>query len=594
MKNPYFSLLGTAWKYASQERKRFLFIYGMFFCANIIIAINPLVYGWFIDNLQKDSSHILSYAWIYVSAFLGLRFLEWCFHGPARVMERKLAFNISRNFLSELYHQVLHLPIHWHQDNHSGATINRVRKGYEALKDFFQNGFVILHAFGKFFFSFIAMLYFSPIFGSVAVVIGAFTVWIIMKFDKPYIKAIREMNEKEHVVTANLFDSLSNIVTVITLRLEKRMENSFMAKVMQVFPSFRRNVTINEWKWFTAQMLIGLIYAIIVMGYIYQHWQPGQPFMIGGLVMLLMYVNQFTSVFNDIAFQYTRMIQYNADIETATILSDAYRKEHRPETTSSLPEQWKKIEIEHLNFLRSDVPQKKYFGGLNDLHIKMSRGQKIALIGESGSGKSTLMALLRGLYNAEPGTQVTVDGKPEDFVSIADTVTLFPQDPEIFENTILYNITLGLPFEEEEVMKVCEIAQFADVVKHLPHGPHTHIQEKGVNLSGGQKQRLALARGILSARTSNIVLLDEPTSSVDPKTEVFIYEQLFSSFSDKVIISSLHRLHLLNRFDYIYIMDNGTIVDEGTFRHLRANSPIFQKLWEHQEDKEKEGIAVDS
>ncbi len=591
MKNPYFSLLGTAWNYAKAERKRFLFIYGLFVCANIVIAINPLLYGWFIDSLQKDSDKILSYSWIYVVAFFGLRFLEWCFHGPARVMERKLAFNISRNFLAELYHQVLHLSIHWHQDNHSGATINRVRKGYEALKDFFQNGFVIMHAFGKFFFSFIAMLYFSPLFGSIAVVIGAFTVWVIMKFDKPYIKAIKEMNEKEHVVSSNLFDSLSNIVTVITLRLERRMEKSFLGKVAEVFPPFRRNVTINEWKWFAAQMLIALIYGVIVLGYIYQHWQPGQTFMIGGLVMLLMYVNQFTSVFNDIAFQYTRIVQYNADVETATVLREAYYKEHRPETNGALPEHWKSIEIKHLNFFRSASTPTKYLGGLNDIHLKLARGKKIALIGESGSGKSTLLALLRGLYNAEPGTQVSVDGKTEAFENIPETVTLFPQDPEIFENTILYNITLGLPFEEEDVIKVCETAQFADVVKHLPHGLNSHIQEKGVNLSGGQKQRLALARGILSARSSNIVLLDEPTSSVDLKTEVHIYEQLFRSFADKAIVSSLHRLHLLNRFDYIYILENGRVADEGTFKHLRTNSPIFQKLWEHQEDKE--GVIVE-
>jgi len=586
MKNPYLSLLGTAWKYARSERKRFLLVYGMFFCANVVIAINPLVYGWFIDSLQKDSQHILSHAWMYVGAFFVLRFLEWCFHGPARVMERKLAFNISRNFLAELFHQVLRLPIHWHQDNHSGATINRVRKGYEALKDFFQNGFIILHAFGKFFFSFIAMLYFSPLFGSVAVVIGAFTIWVIMQFDKPYIKSIKEINEKEHIVSSNLFDSLSNIVTVITLRLEKRIEKSFLSKVSDVYPPFLRNITVNEWKWFTAQMLIALIYVIIVISYVYQHWQPGETFMIGGLAMLLLYVNQFTSVFNDIALQYTRIVQYNADVETATVLSDAYRKEHRPETTGSLPENWKVVDIHHLNFARSNSTPQNNFGGLNDINLHLERGKKIALIGESGSGKSTLLAILRGLYNTEPGTLVSVDTKEEDFANIPETVTLFPQDPEIFENTILYNITLGLPFEEEEVMKVCEVAQFAEVVKQLPHGLNSHIQEKGVNLSGGQKQRLALARGILSARTSNIVLLDEPTSSVDPKTEVFIYEKLFDSFADKAIVSSLHRLHLLNRFDYIYIMENGRIADEGTFKHLRASSPIFQKLWEHQEDKE--------
>jgi ABC-type multidrug transport system fused ATPase/permease subunit len=167
-------------------------------------------------------------------------------------------------------------------------------------------------------------------------------------------------------------------------------------------------------------------------------------------------------------------------------------------------------------------------------------------------------------------------------------VTLFPQDPEIFENTILYNITLGLPFHKEDIMKVCEAAMFVDVIQNLPHGLETHIQEKGVNLSGGQKQRLALARGILSARTSDIILLDEPTSSVDPKTEVLIYEKMFSCFSDKAIISSLHRLHLLNRFDYVYIMDQGRIVDHGTFDHLKSNSQIFQKLWAHQKSPERQ------
>jgi ABC-type multidrug transport system fused ATPase/permease subunit len=229
---------------------------------------------------------------------------------------------------------------------------------------------------------------------------------------------------------------------------------------------------------------------------------------------------------------------------------------------------------------------KKLSGGLNDLSMRIRRGQRIALIGESGSGKSTLLSLLRGLYSPEAGVQLEVDGKPHpDFEGIADTVTLFPQEPEIFENTIFYNITLGLPFTEEEVMEVCEIAQFAEIVKQLPNGLHTSIQEKGVNLSGGQKQRLALARGILAARSSSLILMDEPTSSVDPRTEMFLYKKLFKNFSDKAVISSLHRLHLLTQFDYIYILKNGHVIEEGTFEKLRYNSPIFMEMWQHQQEQ---------
>ena len=122
----------------------------------------------------------------------------------------------------------------------------------------------------------------------------------------------------------------------------------------------------------------------------------------------------------------------------------------------------------------------------------------------------------------------------------------------------------------------------------MPSGLESNIREKGVNLSGGQKQRLALARGVLAAKDSDIILLDEPTSSVDPKTELLIYERMFQDFSDKAIVSALHRLHLLIHFDYVYVMENGYIVDEGTFEYLREHSPAFQEMWKHQEQA---GIA---
>src|SRR4029077_7809736 len=123
-------------------------------------ATHPIVFGWFINKIQREPANTLKNAAIYAAAYLFLKFGEWCFHGPARIMERQLAFNLSRNFLQERYHQALHLPVKWHQDHHSGSTINRIRKAYEALKAFFDGGFMYLHAILKFIFSFIAMIYF--------------------------------------------------------------------------------------------------------------------------------------------------------------------------------------------------------------------------------------------------------------------------------------------------------------------------------------------------------------------------------------------------------------------------------------------------
>jgi ABC-type multidrug transport system fused ATPase/permease subunit len=580
MRNPYLFLLRTAWRYTRHKKGRFVLIYSMFLVANIVVATNPLFYGWFINRLQLHEALVLDTAWIYVAGFLCLRLLEWTFHGPARVMERQLAFHIGQNFLDALYFKVLHLPINWHQDHHSGSTISRLRKAHEALRDFFQHGFVYLYSFGKFTFSFAAMLYFSPLFGAIGVGLGVITIWIIMRFDKPFTKSLREVNEREHEVSSTLFDSLSNIYSVITLRLEKRIQDGFMNKVAAVFTPFNKNVKINELKWFTAQMMVGLIYAVITFGYVYQHYTPGETFLIGGLIILLGYVNQFTSVFNDIASHYTQIVKYDTDVQNARDLEKAFEDKKIKNDIPPFPLSWNTIEVSNLTFRRPASRNTDKEIGITDLSIKINRGKRIALIGESGSGKSTLLSLLRGLHEPLAGHAVNADQQKIDFESIGSTVTLFPQEPEIFENTILYNITLGLPFSEEEVMKVCEEARFAEVVGALPAGLHTHIKEKGVNLSGGQKQRLALARGILAARESTIVLMDEPTSSIDPVTEKKIYNSLFETFKEKAVVSALHRLHLLTGFDYIYIMKEGIIIDEGSFEDLKRYSLVFKEMWE--------------
>ena len=166
--NPYVSLMKTAWVYARAEKKQYVLVYSLFFLASGTLALTPLLYGWFINGLQQEGFAHLHYAWLYAGAYVLVKIAQWICHGPARVLERRLAFNLSRNYLQELYHQTLHLTVKWHQDHHSGSTINRIRKAYEALKEFFQNGFIYLYALSKFAFSFIAMIIYSPLFVSSA------------------------------------------------------------------------------------------------------------------------------------------------------------------------------------------------------------------------------------------------------------------------------------------------------------------------------------------------------------------------------------------------------------------------------------------
>ncbi|HEY0896589.1 MAG TPA: ABC transporter ATP-binding protein [Sphingobacteriaceae bacterium] len=598
MKNPYVSLLSTAWRYAGRDRKLYAGIYLLFVCANLIAAVNPFFYGWFVDSVQANGADVLSQVWIYGLGFLALRLLEWAFHGPARVMERNLAFKVSRNYLDEQYRKLIHLPVAWHKENHSGSTINRLRKAYTALKDFFQNGFVYVASLMKFIISFSVMFYFSPLFGSVAAILGLLTMFIISRFDKPFVRSLKEVNEADHAMSSRLFDSLSNIMTVITLRLENRVHSGFMEKVGAIFPPFRRHVAVNEWKWFTAQMLVALIYVVMILGYVYQNYQPGTVFRLGGLVTLLGFVNQFTSVFNDFASQYTQIVQFKTDLDTAGDFDTAAAKQGNGNTGDApLPDNWQQIMIRNLSYrhprkdtapvvnsqgILDPLPAWKKPAGLKQVDLDIRRGQRIALIGESGCGKSTLLTLLRGLNPAASGTLTEVDGVAFDLGMVAGSVTLLPQEPEIFEATFEYNITMGLPFTREEISRVCDLTRLSAVLNEMPEGLQTRIIEKGQNLSGGQKQRLALARGVLAARSSSMVLMDEPTSSMDPQTESEVYLNMFREFEGKTVISTLHRLHLLHHFDYIYVMHKGRLVEEGTLQSLFRQGDRFRELWDHQ------------
>lgn len=585
--NPYFSLLATAWHYAREERRRYALTYGLFTISNLAVSLTPILWGWFINKLQIEGATALRSVWLYAGAYFAIHLINWGCHYPARLMERDLAFRLSRNMLDELYHKIVHLPVSWHQNHHSGNTINRIRKAYEALRNFFDFGFAYFQTLTKMIFSLAALVYFSPLFGGLAVFLGMGVIAIILYFDKPFIAANTETNEREHEVSSTLFDSLANIVTVITLRLESRMQLGLTNRIDAVYPPFIRQTRINENKWFSVTTAITLIYATIVLGYVYQNYQPGEVFLVGGLVTLVGYVMQFTQVFQGFAMYYTQIVRYHTDVQSATVILDAYAAHHRPESNQSLPPYWQQIDIRGLSFRYRNTAGVPGDMGLYDLSLRIRRGERIALIGESGSGKSSLLALLRGLYQPDAVT-LRIDGVPwPDLTAISDRVTLMPQEPEIFENTIRYNITLGLPFAPEVVEEAINLAAFAEVAELLPEGLESNIQEKGVNLSGGQKQRLALARGILAGRSSDILLLDEPTSSVDPKTELTIYQRLFSTLSDKAVVSSLHRLHLLRLFDYIYVLDQGRVVDSGTFPDLLAGSPAFQELWQHQEQEER-------
>jgi ATP-binding cassette subfamily B protein len=144
------------------------------------------------------------------------------------------------------------------------------------------------------------------------------------------------------------------------------------------------------------------------------------------------------------------------------------------------------------------------------------------------------------------------------------------------------NITLGAEYSEKLIRQYSDVACFSEVVDSLPKGYESMIREKGVNLSGGQVQRLALTRGLLASHDKDIILLDEPTSSLDPMNALKVFKNIIERFKGQTIITSVHTLQVLPLFDRVFMFDGGKLVGAGTIPELLLTCPEFKELWDKQ------------
>lgn len=468
------------------------------------------------------------------------------------------------------------LPMEWHADHHSGDTIDKIEKGTTALFNFSERTFEIIEGVILLVFSFVVMFFFDPLAGGVALGISVLVFFALTLFDRRLVPGYHIVNRAENKISEKIFDVLSNITTVIILRVEPLVLKAIDNYMKEPFARFNKNNVINEWKWFFASFS-GRVTMVVVIGiYLLSNMATG-TIMVGTIYILYGYTNRIRETFFRFAYLYNDLVRYRASVKNAEELSKDFQSTALS-GTKRLPREWSKIEVDNLSFSYNSKDKTNLH--LDKISLAIAKGERIALIGESGGGKTTFLKVVRDLYQPK-NIKLLVNSKPmkAGFAEISDSISLIPQDPEIFATTIRENLTLGVEYTDEHLKVFTDMACFTQVVERLPKKLESSIVEKGVNLSGGEKQRLALARGLLASTDKDIMLLDEPTSSVDFQNELTIFKNIFSAFPRQTIIASVHRLHLLSLFDTVYFFDGGKIIAAGTFKELKKSSPEFNALW---------------
>lgn len=224
---------------------------------------------------------------------------------------------------------------------------------------------------------------------------------------------------------------------------------------------------------------------------------------------------------------------------------------------------------------------------IKNMSFKIKANSTVAFVGKSGAGKSTVFSLLCKMYDINSG-DITIDGisiKELDKDSIRGNITIISQNPYIFNMSIKENLRLVKEnLTDEEMVEACKTACLDEFINSLPEGYDTMIGEGGINLSGGERQRLAIARALV--QKTEIILFDEATSALDNETQSSIKQAIDNMKNEYTILIIAHRLSTVINSDKILLVEDGTIVDEGTHEELLKNSKTYHQLYDAELKKQ--------
>ena len=218
---------------------------------------------------------------------------------------------------------------------------------------------------------------------------------------------------------------------------------------------------------------------------------------------------------------------------------------------------------------------------LDGINVNLRKNKKIAIVGPSGSGKSTLLGLMIRLFDLDKGEIIIGNENIKDlrFKNLRSYFSLVSQDTVLFDGSISENIKYNSKLSNKSIEKFAELACVDEVIEKLPQGLNTQIGENGIKLSGGQRQRIAIARAL--AQQKPIILLDEPTSNLDLRTEAKLFDNLYGIKNISLVVVA-HRLSTIKNFDEILYLEAGKLLERGSHKNLMKKKGSYYQLYQKQ------------
>lgn len=393
--------------------------------------------------------------------------------------------------------------------------------------------------------------------------------WFWLLFWKPFVKSTSlKIGEEYRKLYTYLYEVFPGIKEIKYLCLNNYIIDRLYVNLSDLNSQLIKNSIYNSFLYMSSSVIPLLGFGAILTQGIYK-LESGK-FTIGFLVAVLGFMWRFFSPIDKITEGFSAIQEASNALKRIKNIQGDFLEPNGIYKFSGLKES---IKYSNVSFKYEDRPI------LRDINLEIKKGQNIAIVGQSGSGKTTIVHLLIKLFSGYKGG-ITIDGlelSKHENLSLRKNISIVSQDIYLFNDTIRRNIDFAGILTDGEILKCCEYSHLKLLVDKLPSGLDTIIGERGVKLSGGEKQRLALARTF--AKNSDIIIFDEATSALDPNLEKNIKESLISLQRGKTTITITHRPNTIVDLDWIYVIKNGEIAEQGKHPQLLSKKEHYYELF---------------
>ena len=412
-------------------------------------------------------------------------------------------------------------------------------------------------------------------------VLGFLLIFIAKKAHPHFETVFKKYDELNRVVQENL-SGIRVVKAYAKEELEKKKFKEVNDKVYQFFKKAQKVVAFNS-----LVMQLTIYTCILLISWIGAQTIVGGQMQTGQLSSIITYAYQILMSLMMLSMVFVMVIISQSSAERIVeVLEEEPAIKNKENPIKEVKDG--SISFENVSFCYSDEKDRDKFA-LRNINLEIKAGETIGIIGGTGSSKSTLVQLIPRLYEATKGKVKVggIDVKNYDLDTLRDSVSMVLQKNVLFSGTISENLRWGnQDADDEELEKVCKLAQADDFIKQFPAKYETILDQGGTNVSGGQKQRICIARALL--KKPKILILDDSTSAVDTKTDALIRRAFREEIPNTTKIIIAQRITSIEDADKIIVLDEGKIDGIGTSEELLKTNKIYKEVYESQMKGEEE------